>query len=96
MEKEQASRRQPAPRPHALHVDNRRQAALTGIKEVLSFDEKQIALSTDLGEAVLTGEGLHISRLTLEEGQLAVEGRIDGIFYVQPAKRRGLFRREKA
>ena len=60
--------------------------------EVLGFDEGQVILMTDNGEIALTGEGLHVTRLMLEEGQLAVEGKIDSVFYTQRARRRGLFR----
>ncbi|MBR1586002.1 MAG: sporulation protein YabP [Clostridia bacterium] len=74
-------------------MDNRRAAALTGISEVIAFDDNQVILSTDQGDVALTGEGLHVTRLMLEEGQLTVEGRIDSVFYSQRKRRRGLFRR---
>lgn len=92
MEKER-SLSAPGGKAHTLHLDNRRQAALTGVSEVISFDEEQVALATDQGDVMLTGEGLHVTRLMLEEGQLTVEGRIDAIFYAQRKRRRGLFRR---
>lgn len=95
MEKEQSARRAAAPaRPHTLTMENRRRAALTGVSEVLGFDENQVTLMTENGELVLTGEGLHVTRLTLEEGQMAVEGKIDGVVYTQRARRRGLFGRK--
>ena len=81
------------PKAHSLALENRKTAALTGVSEVLAFDENQVILMTESGEIVLTGEGLHVTRLMLEEGQLTVEGRLDGIVYTQRAGRRGLFRR---
>jgi len=92
MEKEQAIKA----RNHTLSMENRQKAALTGISEVLAFDENQVILSTDAGEIALTGEELHVTRLMLEEGQLTVEGRIDSIFYTQRTARRGLFRRRNS
>ena len=74
-------------------MENRQKAHLTGVSEVLGFDENQVTLLTDSGEITLTGEGLHVTRLTLEEGQLAVEGKIDGVIYTQRTRHRGLFRR---
>ncbi len=94
MEKEQKAPRAPAEKSHALILENRQRAALTGISEVLAFDENQVVLLTDSGEIALTGEGLHVTKLMLEEGQLTVEGKLDGIFYAQRARRRGLFRRK--
>lgn len=82
-----------ANRAHTLALENRQKATLTGVGEVLAFDENQVILMTDSGEVALTGEGLHVTRLMLEEGQLTVEGRLDSIFYTQRSPRRGLFRR---
>ena len=92
MEKEQAARL--AGKTHTLSMANRQRALLTGVSEVLGFDEGQVILMTDSGEIALTGEGLHVTRLMLEEGQLAVEGKIDGVIYsAQRSRRRGLFSR---
>lgn len=96
MEKEPAIRRAVSEKSHTLNLENRQRAALTGINEVLQFDENQVVLLTEAGEIVLTGEGLHVTKLMLEEGQLTVDGKVDGVFYAQPARRRGFFRRKKA
>ncbi len=89
MDAERSARRAESARPHALHLDNRRQAALTGVKEVIAFDDHQVILGTDLGEVALTGSGLHVTRLMLEDGQLTVEGQVDSVIYAQTKKRRG-------
>ena len=52
-----------------------------------------LGVTTEDGEVTLSGEGLHVTRLMLEEGQLTVEGHIDSVFYSQRARGRGLFRR---
>ena len=79
---------------HTLTLDNRRRASLTGVNEVLGFDENLVSLRTENGEVTITGEGLHVTKLMLEEGQLALEGKIDGIQYTaQRSRRVGLFRR---
>ena len=93
MEKEAAKAVRPG-MPHALTMENRQKAALSGVSEVLAFDENQVILSTDCGEIALTGEGLHVTRLMLEDGQLTVEGRIDGVIYTQRGLRRRLFGRK--
>ena len=56
MEKEAAKAVRPG-MPHALTMENRQKAALSGVSEVLAFDENQVILSTDCGEIALTGEG---------------------------------------
>ncbi len=93
MEKGAAARANPVRKNHSLTLDNRQRAALTGVSEVLAFDEGQVVLMTEGGEIAIGGEGLHVTKLTLEEGQMAVEGKIDSIVYSQRSGRRGLFRR---
>ena len=61
---------------------NRRGSAqLTGVKEVLSFDEKQLLLRTEQGDLAVSGEGIHITALLLDEGRLTFEGRVDALSY---------------
>lgn len=91
---EKGTRTAPERKNHTMTLENRHKAHLTGVSEVLGFDENQVTLLTDHGEIALAGEGLHVTKLMLEEGQLSVEGKIDGIAYTQRARRRGLFRRE--
>lgn len=93
MEKENAQRVSAVVKNHMLTLDNRRRAALTGVSEVMGFDENQVTLLTESGEVIITGEGLHVTKLMVEDGQLAVEGKIDGILYAQRPRRRSLFRR---
>ena len=84
------------PRAHAVTLENRRRANVTGVSDVVRFDEQEVVLSTSDGEITLLGEGLHIARLHLEEGQLIVEGDITGIEYGQvqaQAARGGFFSR---
>lgn len=80
---------------HYLHLEERRSAALTGVEEVLAFDETQVVLRTGSGEVALMGEGLHVTRLMMEEGQLTVEGKIDSFLYSSPRKGRRLFGKSK-
>lgn len=94
MEKETLNRAAPA-KPHTFLMDNRKKAELTGVSEVLSFDENQVSLLTDCGEISLTGENLHVTALMLEEGKMTVEGKVDSVFYLQPARRSGWLSRKK-
>ena len=93
MEKENSVRGASPAKAHTLTLENRQRAFLSGVSEVLGFDENQVLLRTENGEIALTGEGLHVTKLMLEEGQLAVEGKIDGIQYSQRSKR-GFLRRK--
>ena len=68
-------------RPHALTLEGREKAVLSGVEAVDSFNEQMVVLATTAGTLTLLGEGLHVSRLSLEEGQLLVEGVISALEY---------------
>lgn len=73
--------------PHTLSIDRRSHVVITGVQDVFSFQEQEIILKIDSGEMILTGEKLHIAKLLLEDGQLHVDGHVDGVLY-QSTKRR--------
>ena len=54
---------------------------LTGVVDVLSFDLTEILLETDQGMLMIRGSDLHVNRLTLEKGEVDVEGKIDSLTY---------------
>ncbi len=68
-------------RPHTCVLQNRADVALTGVREVVSFDENQVVMDTDLGLLTLKGKDLHVNRLTLEKGEMDVDGQIDSLAY---------------
>ena len=55
--------------------------SVTGIQDVVAFDENQIVLDTDMGLLTVKGKGLHVSRLTLEKGEVDIEGTVDSLVY---------------
>ena len=68
-------------RPHRLTIDNRASSTMTGIRDVVSFDENQVVLDTDMGLLTLKGKDLHVSRLTLEKGELDLNGTVESLNY---------------
>ena len=68
-------------RDHACRLENRNAASLTGVREVVSFDENQVVMDTDMGLLTIKGKDLHVSRLTVEKGELEVEGQVDRLAY---------------
>lgn len=71
---------------HTVQIDRRRHTAITGVSDVCSFHETEIVLKIDGGLMVMSGQGLHIAKLLLEEGRLEVEGHVDGVIYEAPKK----------
>jgi len=68
-------------RPHTCLLQDRASVSLTGVREVVSFDENQVVMDTDLGLLTLKGKELHVSRLTVERGEVDVEGTVDSLAY---------------
>ena len=57
---------------HQIMLYNREKGNLTGILDVISFDENTIVLDTDMGLLTIKGKDLHVSRLTLEKGEIDI------------------------
>lgn len=80
--------------PHKLQLNERESLTMTGVAEVVSFDENTVVLQTFLGLLVIQGQQLQLKNLTLEGGQVAVEGNIRALSYEEPRQTgwRRLFR----
>ena len=68
-------------RPHRMELENRGAGRITGIQDVVSFDENQVVLDTDMGLLTIKGKDLHVSRLTVEQGEVDLEGTVDSLVY---------------
>ncbi len=66
---------------HKLHINGRRTAIITGVKDVLSFDSGEVLLETEEGVLMIRGEELHVNRLTLEKGEVDIDGKINSLTY---------------
>ena len=67
---------------HKLTLDNRKEAFLTGVKDVISFNEKEILLQTSDGRLQIRGSQLHVKGLNLEKGEAALAGHVDSLVYL--------------
>ena len=76
-------------RPHGLTLEGRQKAVITGVEEVDSFNEQMVVLATTAGTLTLMGQQLHVSHLSLEDGQLLVEGEIAALEYDERRQKSG-------
>ena len=67
--------------PHNVIMEDRHTLTVSGISDVDSFDEQTVIVFTDMGELTVKGEGLHINRLSLEVGEIMIEGSISSLSY---------------
>ena len=80
--------------PHKLQLNERKSLTMTGVTEVVSFDETSVVLQTSLGLLIVQGQQLSLKNLSLDGGQVAVEGSISALAYEEPRQSgwRRLFR----
>lgn len=79
---------------HSVELSGRESLRVSGVEDVDRFDETEIVMNTAQGVLVVTGENLHIGKLSLDGGELHVDGRIDALAYEDaPAGRGGLLAR---
>jgi sporulation protein YabP len=73
--------RQQALKGHKLILNARKTAAITGVNDVLSFDAGEVLLQTEQGILMIRGNELHVNRLSLDKGEVDIDGRIDSLTY---------------
>ena len=66
-------------------MTNRRTCTVNGVNDVLSFDLREILLETEQGMLMIRGNELHVNRLTLDKGEVDIDGRIDSFVYSDTA-----------
>lgn len=71
---------------HKLSLIGRKALTLTGVKEVISFDAKEVILDTVQGVLLLRGDELNVTRLLVEKGEVDLDGRIDSLVYTERSK----------
>ena len=81
---------------HQVTIRDRKSVTLTGIEDVISFDETAVVLSTVEGTLAIEGEGLHILQMNVDSKEFCIEGKICALSYLDRRPRgRGLFRNKQ-
>jgi len=75
--------------PHHVVLEERMHLSVSGVEEVESFDENTIVMYTTKGTLIVRGGDLHIEKLSLDGGDLKVEGDIDALAYEDNRSERG-------
>ena len=64
-------------------LENREKLIITGVLDVLSFDDLVVIVETELGLLTVKGESLHINKLSIDTSEVIVEGNINSLTYSQ-------------
>ena len=74
-------------REHSIIINNRKSITVSGVLEVLSFDEQIITVTTDLGELTIKGDNLKVNMFANETGDLSLEGEFCALAYTSSNKK---------
>ncbi len=66
---------------HTITMEKRENVFITGILDVLSFDEEDVVIECELGVLVIKGKELHVNKLNLDSGELQIDGNINSLEY---------------
>ncbi|MDR1693411.1 MAG: sporulation protein YabP [Oscillospiraceae bacterium] len=78
---------------HNLILNGRNRLMVSGVNDVASFDEHGVTCETSEGTLVIRGVGLKVDKLSIEGGELTVEGKIDSMVYEEARPQGGFFSR---
>lgn len=79
--------------PHKLTLNERKNLTMTGVTEVVSFDDTAVVLQTGLGTLEVQGQELKLKTLSIDGGQVAVDGHISALIYEEPRSSHGFWGR---
>lgn len=74
------------PRTQKIVINNRKSGTISGVNDVVAFDTEKIILDTIGGLLTIKGQKLHVKRLSVEKGEVDIEGIVDGFFYKEQSK----------
>lgn len=65
----------------SLKLDNRKRLSLSGVVEVISFNDENIILNTNLGTLTIKGEALKMNKLDVQNGEVMITGIVNSCIY---------------
>lgn len=71
---------------HNVIIENRKRLNISGVKDVINFDDETILIDTHFGKITIKGEGLHIESFNTQTGDLSAEGQIHAVVYMSDVK----------
>lgn len=74
-------------RPHSVILEERMKLTVTGVDEVLSFDENEVTMRTSRGSLIVRGSELHVGKLAIDTGELGIDGTVSDLLYEEEQQR---------
>lgn len=67
---------------HIINIDNRQKIDITGVIDVITFNEQSVILNTVLGELSIKGKNMKVNKLNVDNGDMSIEGEMQSLTYV--------------
>ena len=80
-----------------IMIRSRKHIDVTGVRDVVSFDDRSVVMVTSGGDMAVEGDDLKIGVLDTDKGIVSVDGRIGAVIYydAEPTQKRRLFGKSK-
>ena len=66
---------------HVIKLNDRKNIVISGIKKIISFDDKEFNLDSIMGNIMIKGENLEMIKLDTIEGNVSIKGKINSFNY---------------
>ena len=81
------------PKPHSLVLAIRNKLSLSGVNDVLGFNEETVSVNTSMGDLIIRGTQLHINKLNLDTGEVEIDGKINSLQYTESKSNKSFMQR---
>lgn len=68
-------------RPHQVKIEDKKRVTVTAVEDVDSFNENEVIFLSSAGMMTITGDELHITKFSIDDGVLIVDGKIEAVDY---------------
>jgi len=69
-----------------IFLENREKLNVSGVKDVLSFDDQMVIVETELGLLTIKGDNLRVNKLSIDTSEVSIDGTINNLLYSEAEK----------
>ena len=66
---------------HTVYMENRKELKITGVLQVIAYDEYKVVLRTDFGKMTISGRNLVAGQMSTESRTMELTGEVNYIQY---------------
>lgn len=76
---------------HHIILKGRKELTVSAVKSITSYDEYNVVLETEMGTLQIGGEGISVSELSIQSGEVQISGMIEYLQYSNKSERKHSF-----